>query len=561
MKRKTAKSAFEYGLKPQECAALRDALAASPRVERAVLFGSRATGTFSPASDIDLALYGDGVTLADQADLASRMEDLNLPVTVDLLRVSTVDSDVLRKHIEQHGKLFYQKAATNRASEEKSLAMASEWKKYKLTDLAELSGGFAFKSGDYAPFGRFILRTLNIRDDGNISKDDAVFLPEELCAQYERFELREHDTLFVMVGATLGKVGFVRADDLPALLNQNMWLIRAKQEIADARFVHYAFRNSIIKSLHWASGSAREFLRRDDCRNISIAAPQKIEEQRAIAHILGTLDDKIELNRKMNETLEAMTRALFQSWFVDFAPVRAKAEGRDPGLPADIAALFPDSFENSELGPIPKGWRLLPLPEVIDVNPSRPLRKGAIAPYLDMANMPTQGHSADEVVEREFSSGMRFINGDTLVARITPCLENGKTAFVDFLDENQVGWGSTEYIVLRPKPPLPNEFAYCLARSAVFRDFAIQSMTGSSGRQRVPAEALSHFKIVSPSEPVAELFGSFVEPLFVRAGQVAKESRALAALRDTLLPKLISGELRVKTSQSEKSAPAEVCNG
>jgi type I restriction enzyme S subunit len=240
---------------------------------------------------------------------------------------------------------------------------------------------------------------------------------------------------------------------------------------------------------------------------------------------------------------------------VDFDPVRAKAEGRDTGLPAHIAALFPDSFEPSELGPTPKGWRLLPLPEVIDVNPSRPLRKSVIAPYLDMANMPTQGHSADEVVEREFNSGMRFINGDTLVARITPCLENGKTAFVDFLDENQVGWGSTEYIVLRPKPPLPNEFAYCLARSSEFREFAIQSMTGSSGRQRVPAESLSHFKVVSPEEPIAKQFGSLVEPLFVRAGQAAKESRALAALRDTLLPKLISGELRLCAAENLMEKP------
>jgi type I restriction enzyme S subunit len=162
-----------------------------------------------------------------------------------------------------------------------------------------------------------------------------------------------------------------------------------------------------------------------------------LPEQRAIAHILGTLDEKIELNRRMNETLEAMARALFKSWFVDFDPVRAKSEGRAPGLPKHLADLFPDSFEDSELGEIPKGWRVTPLPEVIDVNPTRALRKGDIAPYLDMANMPTRGHSPDAVIERPFGSGMRFVNGDTLVARITPCLENGKTAYVDFLLEGQ----------------------------------------------------------------------------------------------------------------------------
>jgi type I restriction enzyme S subunit len=293
-------------------------------------------------------------------------------------------------------------------------------------------------------------------------------------------------------------------------------------------------------------GTVAERLNLPTIRQLPVALPP-LPEQRAIAHILGTLDDKIELNRQMNETLEAMARALFKSWFIDFDPVRAKAEGCDPGLPKPLANLFPDSFEDSELGEIPKGWRLAPLPEVIDVNPTRELRKGVEAPYLDMANMPTQGHSPDNVVDRAFGSGMRFVNGDTLVARITPCLENGKTAFVDFLEAGEVGWGSTEYIVLRPKPPLADEFAYCFARSTEFREFAIQSMTGSSGRQRVPADSLSHFRVVATPKSLAESFGQLIKPLFARSSVAAKESRTLAALRNTLLPKLISGELRTRT--------------
>ena len=150
---------------------------------------------------------------------------------------------------------------------------------------------------------------------------------------------------------------------------------------------------------------------------------------------------------------------------------------------------------------------------------------------------------------------MRFVNGDTLVARITPCLENGKTAYVDFLKDGQVGWGSTEYIVLRPKSPLPNEYAYCLARSVEFRDFAIQSMTGSSGRQRVPAESLSHFRTVAAPKPIGELFGRLIKPLFARTSAATKEGRALAALRDMLLPKLISGELRPNQRERSKEMP------
>ena len=186
---------------------------------------------------------------------------------------------------------------------------------------------------------------------------------------------------------------------------------------------------------------------------------------------------------------------------------------------------------------------------MIEINPSRYLPRGKVAPYLDMANMPTKGHAPDMVIDRPFGSGMRFTNGDTLVARITPCLENGKTAYVNFLPHGRIGWGSTEYIVMRPKPPLPNEFAYCLARSASFREFAIQNMTGTSGRQRVPAKAFSELLIPAPSKDIAGSFGVFVQPLIARARETVRESRALAALRDTLLPNLISSKLRVRSAK------------
>jgi type I restriction enzyme S subunit len=220
-----------------------------------------------------------------------------------------------------------------------------------------------------------------------------------------------------------------------------------------------------------------------------------------------------------------------------------------PGLPARLYDLFPARLVDSELGEIPEGWRVTRPGEVFEINPLRRLRKGQVAPYLDMANMPTRGHRPLEVVPRAFSSGTRFINGDTLLARITPCLENGKTAFVDFLQPGEVAWGSTEFIVLRPKPPLPPEFGYCLARHPDFREFAIQSMTGTSGRQRVQPEALALYELAVPPEAVACAFGQIVQPLFARASHAYDESRTLAVLRDALLPKLISGELRVKDAE------------
>jgi type I restriction enzyme S subunit len=189
------------------------------------------------------------------------------------------------------------------------------------------------------------------------------------------------------------------------------------------------------------------------------------------------------------------------------------------------------------------------LPTVIELNPKRQLKKGQIAPYLDMKNMPTNSLRALDWREREFKSGTRFINGDVLLSRITPCLENGKTAFVDFLADGQVGWGSTEYIVLRSMPPLSYEYAYFLARNEDFRQHAITNMTGSSGRQRVPAAALADYSITIPSVSIIKEFAKYAESIMKKIKQQDEESRTLATIRDTLLPKLISGELRVPDAE------------
>ena len=272
-------------------------------------------------------------------------------------------------------------------------------------------------------------------------------------------------------------------------------VIRGRSGVSDTGFAYYvtlsdSVRTSAIAQMSGTSGRQRVPV--EALKALPVAVPG-LAEQRTIARVLGALDDRIESNRRMNETLAAMARALFKSWFVDFDPVRAKMAGRDTGLPPEIADLFPSRLVDSELGPIPQGWTIAPLPEIISVNPMRSLPKGTIAPYLDMKKMPTRGHMPGIVGMRQAGSGARFVNGDTLVARITPCLENGKTAYVDFLEDGETAWGSTEFIVLKSRSPVPDEFSYCLARTPSFRDFAIKRMEGTSGRQRVPVSALSRF--------------------------------------------------------------------
>lgn len=364
-----------------------------------------------------------------------------------------------------------------------------------------------------------------------------------------RFALAEGDLLFArrsLVAEGAGKCTVVLAVEEPTVFESSIIRARPDPEKADSLFLYYYFNSSL--GLHRLDTIRRQVavagITGSDLSRLEIPVPA-LSEQHGISRILGTLDKKIELNRAMSETLDSIARGLFKSWFMDFDPVRVKVQDRQSSLRPSTTDLFPSRLVEFELGEAPEGWEVKPLPEIIDVNPARTLRKGDLAPYVGMASMPIQGHSPDGPFERPFGSGMCFKNGDTLVARITPCLENGKTAFVDFLADGQVGWGSTEYIVLCPKPPLPAEFAYCLARSEVFREFAIQSMTGSSGRQRVPANSLAHFTLVDAPLPVTECFARLVKPLLARAGVASRESKTLAVLRDTLLHELFSGRLPV----------------
>ena len=345
-------------------------------------------------------------------------------------------------------------------------------------------------------------------------------------------------------GASLGVVSFTPREFWP--LNTTLYVTDFHGN--DERFAYYFLKHVDFPAYN--SGSAQPSLNRNFVHPIPVSVPH-VTEQRAIAHILGTLDDKIELNRRRNATLDAIAQALFKSWFVDFDPVRAKMVGREVGLPKQIADLFPCRFVESDIGNVPIGWDVAPLSQTIDVNPARRLRKGQTSPYLDMANMPTTGHTPHAVIDRPYGTGMRFTNGDTLVARITPCLENGKTAYVDFLQSGAVGWGSTEYVVMRPRSPLPTEFAYCLARSPHFRMFLIRNMSGTSGRQRVPAQALSQFICVTPPAVIAQEFAKIVQPVMARASAAARESRRLSRLRDTLLPRLVAGELRINRFMEE----------
>ncbi|AHI73893.1 type I restriction modification DNA specificity domain protein [Burkholderia thailandensis E264] len=423
--------------------------------------------------------------------------------------------------------------------------MASEWQETTIGDAFEVNPSRLIKRGGVAPFIPMDALPVHARSVERIET-------REFTGSGTRFQ--NGDTLIARITPCLenGKTAYI--SELPegvvAHGSTEYIVLSGKVNQSDSLFGYYLVRSPDFRRHaigHMEGTSGRQRVPSSAVERYSTRLPP-LAEQRAIAKILGSLDDKIELNRERSETLEAMGRALFKDWFVDFGPVRAKQEGRSPYLPREIWDLFPERLDTNEL---PEGWKLLKASELIEFNPTESLRKGEVAPYLDMASLPTQGSWPDPYVMRPFGSGMRFRNGDTLLARITPCLENGKTAFIQCLPDDVVGWGSTEYIVMRPKGPVPAAFAYLLARNDAFREHAIRSMTGTSGRQRAQGDAVAAYQLAAPlwDDKLWAVLASIVSLLFDGIRSNSETSVNLAKMRDNLLPMLIAGALRVKNAE------------
>ncbi|QIN62658.1 Type I restriction modification DNA specificity domain protein [Caballeronia sp. SBC1] len=430
-------------------------------------------------------------------------------------------------------------------------ALPDRWKYTPLEQLAQKNSVTygVVQPGAALTDGVPIVRVNNFKD-GHIEMADLMRIAPEIEAKYNRTRLQGGEVLLTVVGS-VGQVAVVP----PSLRGFNV--ARAVAVIhpvstIEPEWIAFCLRSPLSQHLlaSRANTTVQTTINLKDLRALPIPLPPAVERKK-IAAILGAIEDRITLLREGNATLEAIAQALFKSWFVDFDPVRAKREGRVPdGMDERTAALFPNGFEGAELGLVPTGWRLTTLAGAYEINPKRTLRKGAPAPYVDMASVSTVGHSVESVVPRAMGSGSKFQNGDSLLARITPCLENGKSAFVDFLESDQVGWGSTEFVVLRPRPPLPSFHGYLLCRHSAFREFAIQSMSGTSGRQRVANDVLARYIIACPSEAVANAFAEIVEPLQAKITGNHTQLTVLADMRDTLLPRLISGRLRLSEAEA-----------
>ena len=333
----------------------------------------------------------------------------------------------------------------------------------------------------------------------------------------------------LLFGTRIG-IGNVAIAGRELAFNQDVTAIWLKESIKGeylVRLIRSEFYQRLLKDI--AEGTTVGGIDRETLLNLPIVYPSSSEQSR-IATVLSWFDDLIENKKRQNEILEKVAMAIFKSWFVDFEPFKDE-----------------EFVYNEELGKeIPKGWEVDFATKFIDFNPPIRLIKGKVYPFVEMKQVSTNSAVCDFDYKEFTGSGVRYRGGDTLMARITPSLEHGKTAYVWFISEEEYGFGTTEFFVLHPKEPYLKEFTYLLAKSDDFRDVAINSMTGTSGRQRADVNALKNFLIPIPPQPILQRFHSLVEPLFQKIILNQKQIMVLRKIRDALLPKLVFGKLRVE---------------
>ena len=368
--------------------------------------------------------------------------------------------------------------------------------------------------------------------------------------------LFEPDTLAISKSGTIGRLGILK-DYMCG--NRAVINIKVDRARCDNRFIFYSLqiRRNEIEEL--ATGSVQRNLYCSVLGDLEIAIPP-LAEQKAIASILGALDDKIELNRRMNATLEAMARALFQSWFVDFDPVRSKLDGRKPeGMDKATAALFPDAFEESEAGQIPTGWRVDILENLTEVQGGFAFKSqdfiGAGAPVIKIKNIGDD-HTVDvddvEYISPDLAQqaeDFQLSDGDVLMA-----MTGAKVAKFGLLVNRDVRAVLNQRVArFVPRSQLQRPwFVYCsLLDENVLNQ--IVSRAEGSAQPNVSTAGIKAAQLVCPLPALVDRFNEIVHSLFTLTIKNTRESRTLATLRDTLLPKLLSGELSLASIPKVKA--------
>jgi type I restriction enzyme S subunit len=427
--------------------------------------------------------------------------------------------------------------------------MAGEWREVLLDDVTtEITVGFVGPmASEYVTAGIPFLRSKDVLPL-RIDDSELKLISPAFHARLKKSSLTPGDVVIVRTGRP-GACAVI-PEKYPIANCSDLVIIRCGP-LLDPHFLAY-YVNSVAArhiEVHLV-GAVQQHFNIGSARQMSLHLPDLVE-QRGISEVLGALGDKIELNRQMNRTLEKIAHAIFKSWFVDFDPVVAKAEGRQPfGMSAETAKLFPDRFVDSELGPIPKGWQAGQVSDLLTLSraaldprrfPEEVFEHFSI-PAFDQAQRPVKeqgrGIQSNKYIIRQGAILISKLNpGTPRVWWPTPCNTLRQIC-------------STEFQVAEPRKGCPQEFIYCLLKSEDFTERFACMVTGTSNsHQRVKPQDLLNLEVIVPPEPVMGRLADAVAHLLSLSRTLGEQSASLASLRDTLLPPLLSGELRVKDAE------------
>lgn len=398
-----------------------------------------------------------------------------------------------------------------------------KWEKVKLGNVTDSCLGKMLdqnkNKGDYQPY----LANVNVRW-GEFDLEDLPLMKFEESEQ-ERYELKYGD-LVICEGGEPGRCAIWK-EQIPNMKIQKALHRVRVHDCLDYRYLFYWFllAGKTGELDQYFTGATIKHMPGQKLKEVVIDKPP-LEIQHRIADILSAYDDLIENNQKQIKLLEEAAQRLYKEWFVDL---------RFPG------------HENTKIvDGVPEGWNWCKLEDAIQLDPKVTLTKERMKQFIPMSALSTASMVLDEsqFTETTSNSGSKFQNGDTLLARITPCLENGKTAYVSGLKSDEGAVGSTEYIVMRAKT-INSYMVYLLARTDDFRQSAINSMSGSDGRQRVKSDKLKMLDYLHPTSELVEKFENVEEPIFEKIYRLSEQMQQAKQARDLLLPKLMSGEVEV----------------
>ena len=349
-------------------------------------------------------------------------------------------------------------------------------------------------------------------------------------------KLLPKDTIVITARGTVGAMAMLSE---PMTFNQTCYGLLAKEGV-DSTHLFYALKADLSKIKSVSYGTVFDTITMKSFDAITIPLPP-LEEQKRIAHILGTLDDKIELNQRMNATLEEIARAVFKSWFVDFDPVRAKMAGEPYSLPDEVMALFPDELVDSELGLIPKGWEVEKVGDIAinsrDVVHPVEVDKGTF--YIGLEHMPKRCIALDtwENADKVTSNKYAFRKGSILFGKLRPYFHKVGISPVD-------GICSTDILIINGKENIYQNFLLYLLSSKVFVENVSAASTGTK-MPRTSWKYIESFEIPIPSQLILEKFDTIVKPMVDKIVGNIHLYQNLARLRDVLLLKLMNGEVEV----------------